>query len=146
MRGYFGIGIIHGKTEENIGTLLRSAHNFGAAFVFTVEGRYHRQPTDTTKAHLSIPLFYFDSLADLRAHMPQGAALIGVEQDQRARDLPGYCHPEQAVYLLGGEDCGLTEDDRRDCDSIVQVPGTKYCLNVASAGSIVLYDRMAKAR
>jgi hypothetical protein len=35
VRGYFGIGIYHGKTEENIGTLWRSAYAYGADFVFT---------------------------------------------------------------------------------------------------------------
>lgn len=31
-RGYYGIGIYHPKTTENVGTLWRSAHNFGADF------------------------------------------------------------------------------------------------------------------
>ena len=32
-RGYWGMGVFHTKTYQNIGTLLRSAHSFGADFV-----------------------------------------------------------------------------------------------------------------
>lgn len=39
-RGYFGIGIYHTKNVLNVGTLWRSAHNFGASFIFTVGMRY----------------------------------------------------------------------------------------------------------
>ena len=42
MCGYCGIGIENGKAEVNLGTLWRSAHIFGAVFLFTV-GRRYRQ-------------------------------------------------------------------------------------------------------
>ncbi len=35
--GYFGIGIIHGKNSENLGTLWRSASILGASFIFTID-------------------------------------------------------------------------------------------------------------
>lgn len=35
-RGYFGIGIFHGKSSENLGTLWRSAAILGADFIFTI--------------------------------------------------------------------------------------------------------------
>lgn len=34
-RGFFGVGVWYSKFECNVGTLLRSAHAFGADFVFT---------------------------------------------------------------------------------------------------------------
>eukprot|EP01047_Picozoa_sp_COSAG01_P129466 COSAG01_NODE_58919_length_303_cov_0.759804_1_plen_52_part_10 len=34
--GFFGIGIVHGKSRANQGTLWRSAYQLGAAFTFTV--------------------------------------------------------------------------------------------------------------
>jgi tRNA C32,U32 (ribose-2'-O)-methylase TrmJ len=41
------------------------------------------------------------------------------------------------------EDHGLKPDALEMCDDVVQLPGTR-CLNVATAGSLVLYDRWMK--
>jgi tRNA G18 (ribose-2'-O)-methylase SpoU len=142
-RGYFGIGIMHGKTEQNIGTLYRSAAIFGADFIFTVGKRYERQCSDTAKTHRHIPLYHFRTLDDLRDHLPYGCRLIGVELDPKARPLNNYVHPLQACYLLGAEDYGLTKDERAACHSLIQLPGD-FSLNVSVAGSIVMYDRTTK--
>lgn len=120
-RGYFGVGVYHPKREVNVGTLWRTAHVMGAAFVFTVGRRYkHRQAGDTTKADLSIPLHHYDGLDDLLAHLPNGAPLVGVELDPRAVPLSRFTHPERAVYLLGAEDHGLPVDVLDACHHIVQ--------------------------
>lgn len=144
MSDYFAIGVVNSKRDTNIGTLLRSAHNFGAAFVFTVGRRYDRQSSDTTKAWRSVPLFNFDTVADLRRHVPYDAKLVGVELDARAVPLNVFTHPRRAVYLLGAEDHGLSEAQRAECHELVVVPGASHCLNVASAGTVVLYDRVSR--
>ncbi len=36
MRGYFGIGVERITKTMNVGNLFRSAHAFGAGFVFTI--------------------------------------------------------------------------------------------------------------
>lgn len=141
---FFGIGIVNTKRETNIGTLWRSAYAFGAAFIFTVGRRYRRQSSDTVKAWRSVPLFEFESIADLKRHVPYGSLLVGVELDPRAVPLPSFEHPKRAVYLLGAEDHGLSETDRAACHKLVVIPGASRCLNVATAGSIVLYDRIRR--
>jgi tRNA G18 (ribose-2'-O)-methylase SpoU len=142
-RGYFGIGIVHVKKEHNVGTLLRTAQSLGAAFVFTVGRRYDRQASDTTKAWRHIPLYHHDTIDQLVDSLPYSCPLIGVELDPRARPISNYVHPERAVYLLGAEDHGLTPSERARCHQLVQLPGA-YCLNVATAGSIVMFDRVQK--
>lgn len=141
-RGFFAIGVSHAKTEENIGTLLRSASLYGAAFVFTVGHRYRRQVTDTPKTPRHTPLFHFADIDDLHAHLPWSAPLVGVELDPRAVPLGAFVHPERAVYLLGAEDHGLTPDERDRCHHLVQIEslGTAS-MNVAVAGSLLLYTR-----
>jgi tRNA(Leu) C34 or U34 (ribose-2'-O)-methylase TrmL len=143
-RGYFGIGIYHPKTTENIGTLWRSAHNFDADFIFTVGARYHKQPSDTTKAHRHVPLYHYKDMADLKSHLPQGAELVFVEQAEGSADLPEFEHPEAALYVLGAEDYGVPEDEMRGYRKVAIA--TPLCLDVAVAGSIVLYDRQTKIR
>lgn len=144
MRGYFGVGIENCKTGANIGTLWRSAHNLGAAFIFVIGKRYEFQSSDTTKAWRSVPLFQYLTFDEFYGHLPHDCRLIGLEfPHPTARSLAGFHHPERAVYLLGAEDSGLTQKAKDKCHHIVYIE-SKMCLNVAVAGSIVLYDRCAK--
>ena len=145
-RGFFAIGVYHPKTEQNIGTLMRSAFLYDAAFVFTVGQRYHRQASDTPKTEGSIPLFHFETVEDLHAHLPNGAPLVGVELDPRAIPLHEFTHPERGVYLLGAEDRGLPQRVIEQCHHLVVLDSIQpQSMNVATAGSIVIYDRHVKA-
>lgn len=141
MRGYFGIGIENGKAEVNLGTLWRSAHIFGAAFIFTVGRRYQQQSSDVKKSWRSIPLFNFPTLAELKAYLPFECLLVGVELIPGIEEIENFTHPERAVYLLGSEDRGLSKEALEKCHRFVRLPGND-CLNVAVAGSIVMYDRL----
>lgn len=146
MRGYAGIGIQAAKNPDNVGGLWRSAHAFDAAFMFTVGHRYptHRQPTDTTDARRHVPLYGHRDVESFLASIPVGAELVGIECGDHLRrrpvPLPNYAHPERAVYVLGAEDRGLDKKLQEACSALVSIPSA-YCLNVATAGSIVLYDR-----
>ena len=142
MRGYFGIGIENVKTKENVGGLWRSAHALGAAFMFTIGNRYYRQRTDTTKAWTQIPLYAYEDFDDFQKHRPDDCLLIGVETD--GKEISRFVHPERAIYLLGAEDRGLSAEARQRCSYVIRIPSA-YCLNVATAGSIVMYDRLTKA-
>lgn len=145
MRGFFAIGIEHGKTIENLGTLWRSADLFGASFIFTIGRRYKPQASDTMRTWRRTPLFNFDTFEDMRAHLPFDCRLVGVELDDRATDICECSHLERCVYLLGAEDHGLSKDTRARCHGLVQLPG-RASMNVASAGTVVMYDRHCKGR
>ena len=157
-RGWCGIGIYRVKCAPNVGTVWRSAREMrlaGCSLFFTVGDRLPegarinafraveemRQRTDTMKAVRHVPWLDFPDVEALRASSP-AAQIVGVEIDDRAIPLPDFCHPERAIYLLGAEDFGIRPADRLLCDHIVQIPGAN--LNVAVAGSIVLYDRLVK--
>jgi tRNA G18 (ribose-2'-O)-methylase SpoU len=139
-RGFFGIGIEHGKSEANLGTLWRSAYTFGASFVFTVGRRYKHQSSDTVKAWRHVPLYHYADFDAFHAHLPYDAQLIGVELDDRAQPLGRFVHPQRAVYLLGAEDHGLSATAMQRCHRLIVLPG-RFCLNVSVAGSVVLYHR-----
>lgn len=140
-RGYVGIGVYQGKTETNIGTLVRSAHAMGGTFVFTVGRRYESQPSAVGQDR-HIPILNFESVDALVEAMSPQAWLICVEMDSSARPLHTFVHPDQAVYLLGAEDHGLPEIIL-EAYPVVQVP-SEWSLNVATTGSLVLYDRLVK--
>lgn len=144
MRGYFGIGIENGKTEMNVGTLWRSASLFGAQYLFTIGRRYKKQCSDTMKSYRHIPLFHYDTFEEFYKALPYDARLVGVELDERAVQIAQYNHPERCVYLLGAEDNGLSKNALSKCHAIVQLPG-EFSMNVAVAGSIVMFDRQQKS-
>lgn len=139
-RGYFEVGIYHGKSEVNIGTLLRSAYQLGAAGVFTVGRRYKRQSSDTYKAWRHIPLRHFADIGALVEALPYSCPLVGVEMG--GEPLEDFAHPERAAYLLGAEDHGLPEEALAECHSVVRLNASRVpSYNVAVAGSLVMYHR-----
>jgi len=121
VRGFYGIGIYHIKTEVNIGTLWRSAHNFGADFIFTIGKRYKTQASDTTKAWKSIPLYHYDSFDDFKSHIPFDCQLIAIEQSEKSKSITKFVHPERAVYILGAEDYGIPKLILDKCQGIVNI-------------------------
>lgn len=142
--GYFGVGVERPKTTANVGTLWRSAVCFDAAFTFTIGRRCPTQASDTVHSVRHIPTHEYADVADWRAHIPYDCAPIGVELVDGAVALESFVHPPRAVYLLGPEDGTLSKAAREACAAVVQID-SRFCLNLAVAGSIVLYDRAAKA-
>jgi tRNA G18 (ribose-2'-O)-methylase SpoU len=142
-RGYYGIGIFNGKTIENLGTLWRSADLLGASFIFTIGKRYKKQASDTMLSFKHIPLYHYETFEDFYNSIPFDCQLIGIELDAKSRHIAQFKHPERAVYLLGAEDNGLSKEIIGRCHHLVQLPG-RYSMNVAVAGSIVMYDRISK--
>lgn len=145
-RGYFAIGVYEPKSAENIGTLWRSAYCYGAALVFTIGRRYQKQASDTPKTWRHIPLMHFDTLDAFHAAMPHDSALVCVELHAEAVPLAWFRHPDRGIYLLGSEDGGLPPDVLAG-QMVVQIQSPQpYSLNVATAGSIVMYDRYVRSR
>lgn len=141
MRGYFAIGIERGNKPGNLGNLIRTAHAFGASFAFTVDARLDGllQKFDTAKADTGMPVYEYASIDDLK--LPRHCRLIGVELCGQATELPSFRHPAQAAYILGGERESLSKTTIDRCDFLVKIP-TRFSLNVATAGAIVMYDRL----
>jgi tRNA G18 (ribose-2'-O)-methylase SpoU len=73
--------------------------------------------------------------------LPKGMKLVGIELVEGAIDLPSFQHPLQAAYVLGPERGSLSETLLARCDYVVKIP-TSFCVNVAMAGAIVMYDRV----
>jgi len=142
-RGYFGIGIERSKIEVNVGTLWRSAFALGAGFIFTIGKRYPKQASDTTQSWRHIPLWEFKDLEDFRDHIPYDCQVVGVEIAENAKSLETFSHPLRAIYILGPEDGSLSAKTQSMCQHIVKFK-SQFCLNVASAGTVVMYDRQLK--
>jgi tRNA G18 (ribose-2'-O)-methylase SpoU len=141
LRGYFAIGAERMSKALNLGNLMRSAHGFGASFTFTIGATYQalEARADTSKGQWHLPHYNWLRVDDMI--LPEGCRLVGVELLDDAIDLPSFRHPLRAAYVLGPERGALSPALRSRCDYIVRIP-TSFCINVAMAGAIVMYDRV----
>lgn len=140
-RGYFAIGAERISKSLNLGNLMRSAHAFGASFTFTVGAMYRaaEASADTSKGRLHLPHYNWAGLEEI--NLPQACKLVGIELVEEAIDLPSFRHPLRAAYVLGPERGVLSDALLDRCDYVVKIP-TSFCINVAMAGAVVMYDRM----
>ena len=141
-RGYFGIGIEQVSKPGNMGNLIRSAHAFGASFVFTLNPGFSKRElmkTDTSATFEALPYYQYQSLDEMT--LPLGCELVVIELTDKAIPLPAFRHPRRAVYILGPERESVSPDVQARAHHRVQIP-MKFCVNVATAGAIVLYDRL----
>ena len=142
MRGYAALGVEGVSKARNAGAVVRTAHAFGAAFAFFVGGSMSRgevAKTDTSKAVGQFPLYMYERIQEFA--LPESCSLVGVEIAEEAHDLPSFRHPRAAAYVLGGERTGLSPEMLSLCDHVVKIP-TRFSLNLAVAGALVLYDRV----
>jgi tRNA G18 (ribose-2'-O)-methylase SpoU len=142
MRGYFAIGAEQISKPMNLGSLIRSAHAFGASFFFTIAPVFAAAEvrlSDTSDAAKHLPLYNYDRVDELI--LPRGCALIGVELSDDAVELPSFHHPNAAAYVLGPERGALSPEMQARCQQLIQIP-TKFSVNVGIAGAIVMYDRL----
>ena len=142
MRGYSALGVEGISKPKNAGALLRTANAFDAAFSFIVGKAISQKDlhhADTSKAIAQMPLYMFDSPRTLA--LPEGCQLVGIELTDDAVLLPSFKHPRAAAYILGSERLGLSDEMLQLCDHVVKIP-TRFSLNLAVAGALVLYDRL----
>jgi len=102
--------------------------------------RYRNAPPDTMKAWKHLPLIH---TSDLRLLLPHNCVPVAVDIIDGARPLMKYIHPESAFYVFGPEDGTLGKEILSWCRDVIYVP-TAFCMNLAAAVNVVLYDRLCK--
>ena len=140
MRGYAAIGLDNPKNSLNVGSALRAAGVYGAAFVAASGKRYGSCVTDTMKHYRHLPLLRPNDVFDL---LPYDCVPVAVDLIDGAIPLNEYIHPERAYYIFGAEDATLGERVISKCRDVVYIP-TNGCMNLAATVNVVLYDRLSK--
>jgi tRNA G18 (ribose-2'-O)-methylase SpoU len=142
LRGYFGIGVEGISKSVNVGTLMRTAHAFGAGFVFTVGAVYSEREggkSDTSDTTGQVPFYGFPDVAGMV--LPESCDLVGIELLNDADALPSFRHPRRAAYVLGPERGILSPEMIERCAYTVKIP-MRFSVNLGIAGAIVMYDRL----
>ena len=105
--------------------------------------KYKAQSSDITAAWTKIPLYHYKTFAEFKENLPFATKIVGVEMGESSIAIGDFVHPDMAVYLLGNEQRGLSKKITDQCHTLIKLPG-EFSLNVAVAGSIVMYDRINK--
>jgi len=132
--------------EHNVGSLIRTAHAMAAAEVVLVGDReWNVEAARTAELYTTVT-----RVADLEAFRDHLAEkkwnLVAIELDDRAVNIFDAEYPDRPCFLLGAEVGGVPEALLGDAELVVQIPqwGLVPSLNLAVAGSIVLYDYLQK--
>lgn len=143
-RGYFAVGLCRPRDPANVAHALRASGCFGAAFMAFSGQRYQRHAADTQKTYRHMPLINTGSEPEsILSVLPHDCLPVAVEICERAVMLPSYKHHERAYYVLGPEDGSVPDSVVAQCVDVVRIP-SRFCLNLAAALCVVLYDRVAK--
>jgi len=143
----------HLQDPQNLGTLLRTAEIVGVHGVI-IPGRRAAEITPAVVnassgavEHLLISVVTNLSQSIERLQK-QGVWVVGIEDDEKAQYYDQTDLNMPLALVLGSEGSGMARLTRERCDFLVKLPmvGQIYSLNVAVAGSVVLYQALRDRR
>jgi tRNA C32,U32 (ribose-2'-O)-methylase TrmJ len=140
--------LVNPKYPHNVGTIVRACSCYGIEQLWMTGSRvplegdasYRLPREERMKGYADVAIHRYDRPFDL---LPPTAVPVAVELLPNCESLPSFEHPENAVYVFGPEDGGLTSPILRHCQRFVAIP-SRHCLNIAAAVYTVLYDRQVK--
>jgi tRNA G18 (ribose-2'-O)-methylase SpoU len=130
------------RSNVNLSRIVRAAGCCGIERVICcgvakVLAHIARDGADTValEVHRTLP----PVLKELRR---QGYVLVGLEQATGSQSLHNFQFPRRCALVVGNERQGLTEEELRLLDHVVEIPvyGLPYAHNVATAASMALYE------
>lgn len=138
-----GIVLLQPQFDENVGSTLRTCHNWDVSFLVVVSQRkFKHAATNTTKTHRHIPVIVLDNVEALTQVV--GFERVIVEICENSVTLPHFKHPKRALYIFGPENGSVPRELLVGAEHRVRIP-SRHCLNLATAAAVTLYDRRAKA-
>lgn len=148
-----GVGLVFDRPSSpgNIGTMVRSADAFGAAFVL-VTG-HAADPFDAKAIRASagsifaIPVVRAPSHREVLQWLPEGVQVVATDESGSI-DIAEADLVRPTLLLIGNETAGLSAAWRESATLIVRIPmtGAASSLNAASAATVALYEAARQAR
>ena len=130
------------RSNVNLSHIVRTAGCAGISRVICcghakIESKIARDGADTVQieVHRTLP----PVLRDLRE---AGYRLVGLEQATTSKSLHSYEFNRKTALVIGNERLGLTEEELRLVDEVVEIPvyGLPYAYNVATATAMAIYE------
>lgn len=141
------------KYPHNLGAVIRACSCFGSDLVVfsgdrllrsvgekSKKGKYRLPREERMKGYKNVDIVHDDYpfnrfFADVTP--------VAVEVRDNAEPLPTFIHPENPVYVFGPEDGSIPQVFLNHCHRFMVIP-SPFCLNLAAAVNVVLYDRISK--
>ena len=146
------------RSTHNVGAIFRTAEGFGVErIILSGYTPYPSITNDTRLPHIAKKLtsqihktalgaesmvsFEYQENPNIAALRQDSYRIVGLEQDARSIPLQTYTPPSKVVLLLGEEVKGISEENRKLCDDLIEIPmkGSKESFNVSVAAGIALY-------
>ena len=140
------IALCDPKFSRNVGAIIRLASVYGIKQVLFSGNRVslsdgERLPREERmKGYKDVELIQNDYFFDL---FEKGVTPVAVEVRENSENLFDFENPENPLYVFGPEDGSVPKVMLQHCHRFVIIPG-RFCLNLATAVSTVLYDRDMK--
>lgn len=138
------------RDPGNLGTLLRAADGAGASGLILIGDCADPYSVEAVRASMgaifTIPVVQGDLPSLLAWKSRHGATLTGAALEPSALDYRSLDYGCPAMILLGNEAEGLPDEMRAACDQLAIIPmlGKADSLNVAMAGTLLLYEALRR--
>lgn len=137
------IVLLHGLQDPgNVGTVIRSAHAFGAGVALS-KGCADLYNPKTVRATMG-SIFHAPVARELETleflEMATGAGFATAAAVSEGGEMPSVAIGEKVILVVGAEGSGLPGEVVEACGARVTVPSRAASLNAAVAASILLYQ------
>lgn len=142
------IALVNPSNPHNVSMIVRLASCYGMEQVWFTGERVKQQLDDCKKlpreermkGYKDVDIINYDFVFD---QFPKEVTPVAIEVRENSEPLHLFEHPENPLYVFGPEDGSIDNVLLRHCHRFVVIP-TRHCLNLATAVSTVLWDRMYK--
>ncbi len=143
LRSVDRILLLHGVQDPgNVGTVIRSAHAFGAGVALS-KGSADLYNPKTVRASMG-SIFHAPVARELESPaflgLARSAGFVPVAAVTEGGEAPRSLPAGKLVLTVGSEGSGLTENVLAACQGRVTVPSRAASINAAVAASILLYE------
>lgn len=146
----FGVILEDPKYPRNVATVQRTCSCYGCGHLWITGKRVSLTPYDgyrlpreeRMRGYKDVELKQLDFKM---SQLPSHVVPVAIELVPGSENLTEFEHPENALYVFGPEDGSISKGMRSACHRFVKIP-SRHCFNLATAATIVLYDRYNKMR
>jgi tRNA(Leu) C34 or U34 (ribose-2'-O)-methylase TrmL len=142
------IMLVNPKFAHNVSMVVRLASCYGLEQVWytgervslDLSNRKRMPREERMKGYREVEIINYDRPLD---HFSKDVVPVAIEVRENSEPLHYFEHPENAVYVFGQEDGSIPKSVLHKCHKFVVIP-VRHCMNLATAVSTVLYDRLFK--
>jgi len=146
VRHPFEVAVYDSSNYFNMGSIIRTSHNFLAGKIHAVNlNDFYGPAASVSKKFEDINYISLEEF--IKSH--SGRSIVAMERrppDLKSEDLRTFVWPESPIMFFGSEKFGCPDEILNVASSVVSIPmfGLINDFNVAVASGIVMYDWVSK--